>query len=112
MSASERAMFELEHGDGVGIHFAHIAVKGHPLVEAVLREPGLPRAAAWRQLRRGVVFMTRVEHPRAVPRNLRRIAGCALLLGVIGGAQHPFVVVLLRVFAERHHAVDERRENQ
>ena len=47
MSASERAMFELEHGDGVGTHFAHIAVKGRPLVEAVLREPGLPRAAAW-----------------------------------------------------------------
>ena len=56
--------------------------------------------------------MTRVEHPRTVPRNLRCIAGCALLLGVVGGAQHPFVVVLLRVFAERHHAVDERRENQ
>ena len=28
VSASERAMFELEHGDGVGTHFAHIAVKG------------------------------------------------------------------------------------
>ena len=39
VSASERAMFELEHGDGVGTHFAHIAVKGYPLVEAVLREP-------------------------------------------------------------------------
>lgn len=39
MSVSERAMFELEHGDGVGTHFAHIAVKGYPLVEAVLREP-------------------------------------------------------------------------
>ena len=47
MSASERAMFELEHGDGVGTHFAHIAVKGHPLAESVLREPGLPRVAAW-----------------------------------------------------------------
>ncbi|MFV0898910.1 hypothetical protein [Rothia dentocariosa] len=46
MSASKRAMFELEHGDGVGTHFAHIAVKGRPLVEAALREPGLPRAAA------------------------------------------------------------------
>ena len=47
VSVSERALFELEHGDGVGTHFAHIAVKGHPLVEAVLREPGLPHAAAW-----------------------------------------------------------------
>lgn len=28
VSASERAMFELEHGDGVGTYFAHIAVKG------------------------------------------------------------------------------------
>ena len=39
MSASERAMFELEHGDGVGTHFAHIAVKGHPLVEAGNQPP-------------------------------------------------------------------------
>ena len=51
----------------------------------------------------------RVKHPRAVPRNLRF---GALTLSIVGGAQHPLVLILLSVGGKGQHAVGQPRKDK